>query len=233
MQPLDLYATIEQELDFVEEISHLHNSIANLILALNPISHIDIGCGQGDFCKTIQDNGIETLGVDLSSKQIEIAKTKNIDAQVLDIKDCTKKFDCATAIFDVINYIPKEDLKQFFSNIYKLLNPNGYFIFDINTHYGFQEVAQGSLILDKEKRFVAIDANFIENCLYTDMTLFTQEKDGLYQKHQGTIKQFYHTEQELQKILHLIGFEVGNLINFNLHCQDEFDKQIFICKRGK
>ena len=230
MQPLDLYATIEEHLDFKEEIEHLYNSIAHIVFAINPKTVIDIGCGQGNFCQILESNNIKSFGVDLSEKQIEIAKSKGINAQCIDIKDSQEKFDCATAVFDVINYIPKNSLKEFLKHTYNLLELNGYFIFDINTYYGFEEVAQGTLTIDLDDKFIAIDANFENNCLQTDITLFTKETT-LYKKDYGTIKQFYHETKELKKTLESIGFKVENIINFNLHSDDDFDKLIFVCKK--
>ncbi len=232
MQPLDLYATIEEHLDFKEEIEHLYNSIAHIVFAINPTSVIDIGCGQGDFCQILESNGLKTLGVDLSQKQIQIAQSKKIDAQCIDIKDCKEKFDCATAVFDVINYIPKNNIKEFLTHTYNLLENNGYFIFDINSLYGFEEVAQGTLTIDTDDKFIAIDANFENDCLATDITLFTKETT-LYKKDYGTIKQYYHENKELKKILQAVGFKIENIINFNLHSDEDFDKFIFVCKRVK
>lgn len=230
MHPLDLYATIEEHLDFKEEIEHLYTSISHIVFALNPTNVIDIGCGQGDFCKILFSNKIKNFGVDLSPKQIKIAQSKGIDAQCIDIKDIQEKFDCATAIFDVVNYIPKNNLKEFLIHTYNLLETNGYFIFDINSLYGFEEVAQGTLTIDTKNKFIAIDANFQKDCLSTDITVFTQEV-AYYKKDYGIIKQYYHENKALQETLQLVGFTIEEVINFNLHSDEDFDKFIFVCKK--
>jgi len=230
LHPLDLYASIEEYLDFQEETEHLYNAISHIVFAFNPTNVIDIGCGQGDFCQILSSHNIKNLGVDLSAKQIEIAQSKEIDAQCIDIKDIQEKFDCATAIFDVVNYIPKNNLKEFLSHTYNLLENGGYFIFDINTLYGFEEVAQGTLTIDTEDKFIAIDANFKNDCLATDITLFTKETT-YYKKDYGTITQYYYRNEELQKIFQLVGFTIENIINFNLHSDEDFDKFIFVCKK--
>ncbi len=233
MQALDLYATIEEYLDFEDEVHHLYKTIGHTVLSKDPKTLIDIGCGQGEFCHIMQLNGIKSFGVDLSAKQIEIAVSKGTDAKCIDIKDVKETYDCATATFDVINYIPKEHIKDFLTHSYNLLNENGYFIFDINSLYGFDNVAQGTLNIDLEDKFIAIDANFEENILYTDITLFSQ-KDAKerYKKQTGTIQQYCYSNEELTNILTSIGFEVENIINFNLHSAEEFDKYIFVCKKG-
>ena len=230
MQALNLYSQIEQDLDFSEEISRLYNQYINIINSKNISKLIDIGCGQGEFLLHIQQNGIDVFGIDLSSSQIEICKSKNIPCECIDIKDITSKYDCATAIFDVINYIPYDDLKQFFSSTYDLLEKNGYFIFDINSLYGFEEIAQGSLNIDKDDKFISIDAYFEDDILTTQITLFRKENE-LFRKEQGFIEQFYYSNTTLIKLLKQTGFSIEKTIEFNLHDEDNADKYIFVCKK--
>ena len=232
MQPLDLYATIEEYLDFKQEMEKLYNAIKDIAIVKNPKTLIDIGCGQGEFCKLIESFDIETLGVDLSEKQIQIAKAKGINAKYIDIEDIKEKYDCATAVFDVVNYLPDDYIKRFLENSYNLLNKNGYFIFDINSLYGFEDVAQGALTIDEDEKFIAIDANFVDKKLFTDITLFS--KDGKnYKKDFGTITQYYYTNEELKNMLISVGFIIEEIKYFNLHDSEQSDKYIFICKKEK
>ncbi len=230
MQPLDLYASIEQYLGFEEEVHELYKAIAFEAIQKEPKTLIDIGCGQGEFCRIMEYNGIKTLGVDLSSKQIEIANSKGINARCIDIKDIEEKFDCATAVFDVINYLPKDYISSFLGYVYRLLEKDGYFIFDINSLHGFEDIAQGTLNIDIEDKFIAIDANFEEGTLYTDITLFSKTKD-LFKKDKGTIEQFFYANEELKKLLEKAGFKVEKMEGFYLHSDEDFDKYIVVCKK--
>ena len=231
MQPLDLYASIEEYLDFDEEVERLYNAIKDIVVSKKPKTLIDIGCGQGEFCKLCSQDGIKTFGVDLSAKQINIAKSKGIDASCIDIKDIYEKYDCATAVFDVVNYLSENYIKSFLTHSYNLLNDGGYFIFDINSLYGFEVVAPGTLNIDNDDNFIAIDADFEDNTLYTDITLFSKEGD-CFKKQSGTIEQYYYRIDQLEMILKSIGFNVEKVIDFKLHDSSEADdKFIFICKR--
>jgi len=233
LHELDLYAIIEEHLDFEDEVHHLYKTIGHTVLSKDPKTLIDIGCGQGEFCHIMDLNGIKTFGVDLSNKQIEIAVSKGTNAKCIDVKDVSETFDCATATFDVINYIPKNYIKEFLKNCYNVVNNQGHFIFDINSLYGFDTVAQGTLNIELEEKFIAIDANFEDDVLYTDITLFDKENNtSKYVKNSGTIKQFCYNNEELSSILKDIGFKIENIINLNLHTEDEFDKYIFVCKKG-
>jgi len=229
---LDLYASIEEYLEFDQEVKYLYETIKDIVVSKDPSTLIDIGCGQGEFCKLISSCGIKSFGVDLSAKQIEIAKNKGVDAQAIDIKDIDQKYDCATAVFDVINYLPKDYIEQFLKHSYNLLNDGGYFIFDINSLYGFDAVAQGTLTIDLKDKFIAIDAIYEEDTLYTDITLFSKN-GNCYKKDSGTIEQYYYRIGQLETMLKKVGFKIEQIIDFRLHESSEADdKYIFICKKG-
>ncbi|MFW2608992.1 class I SAM-dependent DNA methyltransferase [Aliarcobacter butzleri] len=228
---LDLYAKVEPYLDFEEEVYTLHKEFLRFVMVNDLDNIIDIGCGQGYFLENLKVNKKKYFGIDLSVEQIKVCQEKNLNAQAIDLKDVKEKFDCATAIFDVLNYIPKNELKIFLEQTYEILNQNAYFIFDVNSYFGFDEVAQGTITIDVEDKFIAIDANFENNKLQTDITLFEKQENGLFSKEQDSIIQEYHSKEFLIKILEEIGFKIIEIKEFNLHTDEIADKLIFICKK--
>lgn len=228
---LELYARIEEFLDFEDEVKDLHSAFLKIIFEKNLDDIIDIGCGQGAFMLHLLANKKEAYGIDLSIEQIKICQAHNLRADVLDIKDVTDKFSCATAIFDVINYVPKADLLKFFKDTYNVLNKNSYFLFDVNTFFGFDEVAQGTLSIKEDDKFISIDAIFEDEKLQTDLTLFEKTSKNLYTKEEDSITQYYHETTILKEKLEACGFIIEDIINFNLHTQEEADKLIFVCKK--
>lgn len=228
---LDLYAKVEPYLDFEEEVYFLHKEFLRFVMVNDLDNIIDIGCGQGYFLENLKVNKKKYFGIDLSVEQIKVCQEKNLNAQAIDLKDVKEKFDCATAIFDVLNYIPKNELKRFLEQTYQILNQNAYFIFDVNSYFGFDEVAQGTITIDVEDKFIAIDANFENNKLQTDITLFEKQENGLFSKEQDSIIQEYHSKEFLSKILEEIGFKQIEIKEFNLHTDEIADKLIFICKK--
>lgn len=229
LKALNLYAEIEEYLDFNDETKSLHSAFKEIVEELNTKTLIDIGCGQGAFLQSLNNLNIESLGIDLSPTQIEICNINNINAKCIDLCKVDNKFDCATAIFDVVNYIPKKNIRKFFECVKKVLNINGYFIFDVNTLYGFEEVAQGVLNIDTDNKFIAIDATYEKKILETSITVFNQKGD-IYKKEKESIRQFYYSKDFLIKELKLSSFDVESVLEFKLHDVDEYDKQIFICK---
>ncbi len=229
---LNLYSKIEPFLDFQDEVYNLHNEFMSIVFDKELDNILDVGCGQGFFIESLNLNQKKAYGIDLSSEQIEACKQRGVEnVACIDLKDVKEKYDCATAIFDVINYIPKDSLKEFFENVYKALNDKGYFIFDVNTLYGFEEIAQGCITMDLDDKFIAIDAIYEDEKLVTDLTLFTKLEDGNFKKENDFITQYYHSKDRLKKMLKKIGFELEELRDFNLHSDEKPDKQIYICTK--
>jgi cyclopropane fatty-acyl-phospholipid synthase-like methyltransferase len=231
LNALNLYSNIEQYLDFSEEVHYLYDAYLDIIKEVNPNSLLDIGCGQGEFLQKVKDQNITTFGIDLSNEQIKAARVKKLSCECMDVKDLTTKYDCATAVFDVLNYIEEEALDTFISNVSNALNENAYFVFDVNSLYGFSEVAQGSLNIDKEDKFISIDAYFANKILSTNITVFQQKENNLYNKKSAKITQYYHKKSTLKQKLINQSFEIESIIDFNLHDNDTNDKVIFICRK--
>ena len=228
---LDLYSKVEPYLDFEDEVYLLHKEFMAFVMENDLDNIIDIGCGQGYFLENLKINGKKAFGTDLSVEQIKVCKAKGLDAKAVELKDIDDKFDCATAIFDVLNYMDKEYLISFLKDVYEKLNDDGYFMFDVNTHFGFEEIATGCITIDLKDKFIAIDALFEDEKLQTDITLFTKQKSNLFSRQSDSIVQMYHSKEFLKDLLTKVGFKVLETRSFNLHSFDEADKYIIICKK--
>ena len=228
---LDLYAKVEPYLDFEEEVYTLHKEFLRFVMVNDLDNIIDIGCGQGYFLENLKVNKKKYFGIDLSVEQIKVCEAKGLNAKVIPLGLVKEKFDCATAIFDVLNYIPKTELKNFIQETNLVLNQGGYFIFDVNSLFGFDVIAQGCITIDVEDKFIAIDANFENNKLQTDITFFEKQENGMFSKESDSIIQEYHSKEFLSKVLKECNFEIVDIKEFNLHTDDNADKLIFICKK--
>ncbi|NPA64922.1 MAG: methyltransferase domain-containing protein [Epsilonproteobacteria bacterium] len=194
---LELYGEIESLLGFEEERKRLHELFLRKLASFAPQRVLDIGCGSGAFVRMGQEVGYEIEGIDLSARMVERAKSKGVSCRRVDLCDIEEKFDAAVAIFDVLNYIPPKKLSAFFGCVRKVLRPGGVFLADLNTLYGFEEVAQGALWIDREDRFVAVDAEFDGERLLTSIVYFEKD-DQRYRKSVDNIVQFYHDPNGLR-----------------------------------
>lgn len=97
-------------------------------------SVLDLGCGYGENCREFSRLGAsKVVGIDISDKMLEIAKSENdcdnvsfIQMSMNDLSTCEGKFDVVLSSL-AVHYI--ENFDKLLTSIYGLLNDNGIFIF--------------------------------------------------------------------------------------------------------
>ena len=228
-ESLDLYAKVEDLLENSEAINSLYGFYYDTLSQLSFDSLLDVGCGSGAYLVGLAERfpSVAVKGIDLSGVMVSRAKAKGVDAEAIDLCDLDGSFDVITAVFDMVNYLPKESLEGFFSCIRAHLNEGGYFLFDINTLYGFENVAVGAYVIEDETRFLAIDSDFGEGVYEAEFTLF-EKQDSCYGKSQERIHQYYHTVEE---IVTLSGMTLVSSDEIVLYGLGEADKQLVMLKK--
>lgn len=218
---LDLYAKVEPLLGIQEATSELHHYYVDLLKESKPQRVLDVGCGDGKFLEVLKSQGIVCAGIDLSQLMVDKAKAKGLSVACQDINSAIGAYDVITAIFDVVNFLDKDALRAFLLSVSRLLNPNGYFYADINTLYGFSEVAEGVLTYSDDGQSLIVEASFEDNQLQTNFTYFEKE-GGLYRKSSERILQYFH---EIEDILKLTDLELQIEMPITLY-GDEPDKSL-------
>lgn len=229
VEPLDLYAKVEDLLGVKEAAPSLY---AHYLLFLNSVDFenlLDVGCGSGDFLRQIHAalKIPKVKGIDLSPLMVSKTLEQGYDAECIDLCDLKGDYDVITAVFDMLNYLNKEQIKHFFGCVREHLNDGGLFLCDINTLYGFENVAIGAYIVDDEERFLTIDSDFEKGEYSAEFTLF--EKEGaLFKKSQETIRQHYHAVDD---IVRLSGLELVQSDDVNLYDFDAADKVFLVLRK--
>ena len=225
MTNLDLYAKVEHLLGIEDATKILYDLYQSELDEFSIKTLLDVGCGSGGFIKHMNKQGVDTKGIDLSSLMVKECKNKGLDAECIDIKDAKGKYDAIVCIFDVLNFLDKNELMKFLDAIAARLNDDGIFIADINTLYGFSDVAEGSMSHENDKEFLIVDAIFEHNKLYTKFTLF-EKNETCYTKYQDTIIQHFHKIKIFEKLKSL---KLVKKQTFSLY--DTKDKTLLIFKK--
>ncbi len=225
MTNLDLYAKAEHLLGIEEATEALYNLYRSELDDYKIETLLDVGCGRGGFMRRMISDGVGCKGIDPSSIMVDECIAQGLDAQSIDISDVDGKYDAIVSIFDVLNFMEKESLLKFLDAVADRLNDGGVFIADINTLYGFSDVAQGCMSAENEKEFLVVDALFENDKLHTKLTLFIKDNTN-YLKYQDTIVQYFHKIKTFQKLsaLKLVDKQI-----FSLY--DSEDKTLLIFKK--
>lgn len=226
MTNLDLYAKAEHLLGIEEASEALYDLYRSELDGKDIKSLLDVGCGRGGFMLRMQSDGVLCKGIDRSELMVAECQKRGLDAQCVEIEALEGEFDAIVSIFDVLNFMPKEELLVFLDGVASKLAPDGIFIADINTKYGFSDVAEGSMSNDTQKEFLSVDAQFVDDKLHTKLTLFEEQSDGSYKKFQDTIVQYFHPISTFSKLRSLTVVEKQT---FSLY--DTNDKTLLIFKK--
>lgn len=199
MESLDLYARIEPLIGFYEEYDLLYQRYLKLLQPLHVKSILDIGCGRGRFLELLRDEAYEACGIERSASMLKTAQNIGVEVSQKELYEFPKNsFDVAVAIGDVLNYMKKEELREFFLHVKDVLKDGGYFIADVNSKEGF-EIADGVMLNTLENEVLCIEANFEKEVLKTHIEYFYKDISG-YTRESGDILQFFHPKSFFKKL---------------------------------
>lgn len=125
---------------------------------LQPRTAVDLACGTGSVALLLAQNGLQVTAVDMSEEMLTVAQQKALEADVqirfvcqyLQNLHLPVGVDLAVCALDSIDYIlDPEDCKKAIRRIYKVLNPGGCFIFDVNTPDKLRAM-DGQVFLDED-----------------------------------------------------------------------------------
>ena len=111
------------------------NTIISAVDPSAPKTLLDIGCGTGQVSREFFHHGYETVGIDGSSKAIEIAKASTLQRSISYIHSSFESYvqhnkNSSTYGLIVCKYVFAfiEDRNYFLKNVAKLLDPSGTFV---------------------------------------------------------------------------------------------------------
>ncbi|MCL2225528.1 MAG: class I SAM-dependent methyltransferase [Defluviitaleaceae bacterium] len=123
----------------------------------NNFTVLDLACGTGNITLRLAEMGYDLIGADASEDMLAEANRKAYEANknILFIRQDMRELnlfgtiDATVCVCDGLNYILSEsDLLTVFKRVHLFLNPNGIFIFDMNTEYKFKEMFSNNIFED-------------------------------------------------------------------------------------
>ena len=183
---------------------------------LKPRTAVDLACGTGSVTAILAKQGLDVTGVDLSEEMLTVAMEKVMDmehpprfvCQPLQELRLPKGVDLATCALDSLDYITDPaDCAEAIRRVYKVLNPGGIFIFDVNTPEKLRAM-DGQVFLDEDDDVYCIwRGEFDEQtniCSY-GMDLF-QRKGDLWDRSFEEHREYAYSQEQLTKYLKAAGF---------------------------
>ena len=162
---------------FYESMTESTLSYLSQILPKGTI--LDYGAGTGRLSFPLQEMGYDVIAVEKSTEMAIVINEKALQNGIqFPVHSCSisdyrgPSGDMALCVFTVLSYsITEEELFNNLSNVYKHLNPNGYFFFDLPNAVFFQQQNLANIISTNFNRYISLTPTEInqiylyeENC---------------------------------------------------------------------
>lgn len=182
---------------------------------------LDLGCGTGGVTLPMARRGYDMTGLDISPEMLSQAYSRAAEAGVEGIMflegdmcdfELYGTVGAVICCLDGINHLLEpEDVKRSFALVHNYLDPDGLFVFDVNTPYKFRNVyADNDYVLEDDGALCAWRNRLSDDGEQVDfhLTVFEKGRTGLYRRRDGVQSERCYSDSQLREMLEGAGFEV-------------------------
>jgi SAM-dependent methyltransferase len=180
----------------------------------------ELGCGTGSMTERLSTAGYDMIGIDASAEMLESAMKKQYekdaaDKDILYLNQDMREFElygtvrAIVSVCDCLNYLlEEEDLLQVFSLVNNYLDPDGIFLFDMNTAFKYETIGNDTIAENRDEGSFIWENDYdaasgINQYL---LTLFLPE-GSLYRKYEELHRQRAYTPETIKRLLEEAGME--------------------------
>lgn len=211
------YDQLMGDVDYAARAEYLLRLMARHGCA-RPEMLLDLACGSGSLTKELARRGVEMIGVDGSVDMLAEAQLKQPEdgPPILYLQQDMRQLDLygtvsgAVCALDSLNHICHTgDLCEIFRRLALFIEPDGLFIFDVNTPYKHREVLGNNAFVFEEEEFVCVWRNrLLARTCEVDMQLdFFVENGNGYNRLTDHIRERAYTPATWKRLLREGGFE--------------------------
>ncbi len=248
-----VYDKFNAEIDYKKWADFIE-AIFDRYLEKRPELVLDLACGTGKMTRELSRRGYDMIGVDGSEQMLSVASDGNYDEdlnkihEILYLLQDMRSFElygtvgAVVSCLDSINYLTEEgDLEKTFRTVHNYLDPDGLFLFDVNSPYKFREIyGDNAYILEDEIDGSAVycgwQNSFDEKSgiCHFYLTLFSENEDGTFSRSEEEQKERMYTLEALKSMLDTCGFEfLGAFSDYDFGEIGETTPRFYIAARAK
>lgn len=207
---------------------------------------LDLGCGTGKMTELLAEAGFDMIGVDNSEDMLELAMEKRLVSghDILYLLQDMQEFElygtvrAVVSVCDSLNYITdRDELRHVFELVNNYLDPEGIFLFDMNTVHKYRDLLGDTTIAENrdEGSFIWDNSYDEEEGLnYYELAVFLPREDGLYEKSEEVHCQKAYPQEEIETLIKEAGMELLAVYDaYTLNPATEDSERLFFVAREK
>jgi SAM-dependent methyltransferase len=207
---------------------------------------LDLACGTGSISREMKRLGYDVIGVDLSTEMLSQAKEQDSDGieylcQDMCNLDMYGTIDTTICVLDSINHLEsKDDILSCFKSVSLFTDPDGLFLFDVNTIRKHREILCDNTFVYDTERAYCVWQNFYTSPEELDrvdicLDIFTEQEDGSYIRFAEDFSEIALPAVQISEMLCEAGFEILDIFDYETEQKgdDNSEKLLFCCKKKK
>lgn len=246
-----VYDLLNKEIDYSAWADFIEHCFSKW-LPEKPELVLDLACGTGSMTNELARRGYDMIGVDGSADMLSCAYAAMPEGRhVLFLEQDMRHFElygtvgAVVCCLDSLNYLLKDgDLLTCFRTVHNYLDPNGLFLFDMNTPYKFQAVyGDNAYVLEDERD--APDGSLDVFCAWQnhfspetgicdfDLSIFEEQPDGSYLREDEHQQERCYTMEAILLALREAGFtDLGVYADWNFSAPTQTTERWYFAARA-
>lgn len=209
------YDKLTANVDYSRQADYLMELMKRLRHA--PGLTLDLACGTGSLTLELFRRGLDVYGVDASVEMLSLAREKCADAEAdilflrqnmqgLDLYGTVNTVVCS---LDSVNHLQgKAEVQQAFQRVSLFLEPEGYFIFDMNTLYKHENVLGSHTFVYDMEDVYCVWQNRSSGTGRVDIRLdFFSREESCYRRSGERFSEYAYPLDAVEEWLREAGFE--------------------------
>ena len=207
---------------------------------------LELGCGTWTMTGLLASKGYDMIGVDNSEEMLAEAMEKRVESgqDILYLLQDMQEFElygtvrAVVSVCDSLNYITdRDELRHVFELVNNYLDPEGIFLFDMNTVHKYRDLLGDTTIAENrdEGSFIWDNSYDEEEGLnYYELAVFLPREDGLYEKSEEVHCQKAYPQEEIETLIKEAGMELLAVYDaYTLNPATEDSERLFFVAREK
>lgn len=206
---------------------------------------LDLACGTGTLSEEFAKIGYDVIGVDASECMLQEAIEKKIQSglniqylcQDMTELDMYGTIDVTVCALDGLNHLDNIDsLMAAVERVSLFSEPDGLFIFDVNTPYKHRCVlGDNTFVYDMDGVYCVWQNSYYDEDCTVEMCLdiFVEDENGCYQRSTEEFAETAYPVEQLDEILDRAGFDVLAHYDFDSFNppHEQSEKVVFVARK--